>query len=139
MSAIVLGVAALWPTGAPGAAFAMGQRFVAPSPIDFLMLALIGFLGGAGQIMMTHSYRYADASVIAAFDYTAMIWAVALGLLLFGEAPSARILAGAAIVVASGIFVLWREHRMRRIVRPSRSVPATETHEKSLLASQIVR
>ena len=45
----------------------------------------IGLLGGAGQIMMTHSYRYADASIIAAFDYTAMLWAVALGLVLFGE------------------------------------------------------
>ena len=139
MSAFVLGAAALWPDGAPGAAFAIGQRFVAPSPVDFSMLALIGLFGGAGQIMMTHSYRYADASIIAAFDYTAMLWAVALGLLLFGEAPSPRILAGAVIVVASGIFVLWREQRMRRIVRPSRPRSTAQITEKSLVASQSVR
>jgi drug/metabolite transporter (DMT)-like permease len=139
MSAIVLGLAALWPAGAPGAAFAWGQRFVAPSAIDFCMLALIGLFGGAGQIMMTHSYRYADASIIAAFDYTAMLWAVALGLLLFGEAPSSRILAGAAIVVASGVFVLWREHRMRRIARPPRRIAAPEMQENLLAPGQSVR
>ena len=81
----------------------------------------------------------ADASIIAAFDYTAMVWAVALGLLLFGEAPSPRILAGAVIVVASGIFVLWREQRMRRIVRPSRPRSTAQITEKSLVASQSVR
>jgi drug/metabolite transporter (DMT)-like permease len=88
---------------------------------------------------MTHSYRYADASIIAAFDYTAMLWAVALGLLLFGEAPSSRILAGAAIVVASGVFVLWREHRMRRIARPPRRIAAPEMPENLLAPGQSVR
>ena len=138
ISALVLCAAALWPADAPGAAFAAGQRFVAPSPSDFCLLALIGLFGGMGQIMMTHSYRYADASVIAAFDYTAMIWAVALGFVLFGEIPSLRSLAGAAVVVASGVFVLWREHRRRRIVRPAR--PASlEVLEKSPVRRQIVR
>ena len=101
MSAVVLCAAALWPLGAPGGAFAAGERFVAPSPLDLAMLAMIGLLGGTGQILMTHSYRYADASVIAAFDYTAMLWAVTLGLLLFGEVPSSKIIVGALIVVAS--------------------------------------
>jgi drug/metabolite transporter (DMT)-like permease len=139
MSALVLGLAALWPAGAPGAGFAVAQRFVAPSPFDFCMLALIGLLGGAGQIMMTHSYRYADASVIAAFDYTAMLWAVALGLFLFGEIPSPRILAGAGIVVSSGVFVLWREHLRRRIVRPPRRAAASEIQQNLLAPRQSVR
>ena len=55
-----------------------------------MLLAAIGVLGGAGQILMTHSYRFADASVIAAFDYVAMIWAAALGYALFAETPSPR-------------------------------------------------
>lgn len=110
--ALVLIVAALWPEGAPGSAFAAGQRFVTPSPGDMFWLASIGLFGGGGQIMMTHSYRFADASIIAAFDYVAMLWAVILGLLIFGESPSPRILLGAIIVVASGAFVIWREHRL---------------------------
>jgi len=108
----VMVVAAVWPDAAPGGAFAAGQRFIAPTPQDLFWLASIGLLGGAGQIMMTHSYRFADASIIAAFDYVAMLWAVILGFALFGESPSPRILLGALIVVASGAFVIWRERQL---------------------------
>jgi len=139
ISALVLCLAAVWPSDAPFAAFAIGERFVAPSWLDLGLLAAIGLLGGAGQIMMTHSYRYADASIIAAFDYTSMLWALALGLALFGETPSPRILAGAAIVVACGVFVLWREHRLRAIRRrPTRPLGA-HALEKSVPAGQVVR
>ena len=110
--ALALFVAALWPAGAPGAAFAAGQRFILPSRGDLFWLASIGLLGGGGQIMMTHSYRFADASIIAAFDYVAMLWAVMLGLALFGERPSPRILLGAVIIVGAGAFVIWRERQL---------------------------
>ena len=110
--ALVLIVAALWPAGTPGADWAAGQRFILPSPGDLFWLASIGLLGGGGQIMMTHSYRFADASIIAAFDYVAMLWAVILGLMLFGEVPSPRILLGAVIVVGAGAFVIWRERQL---------------------------
>ncbi len=99
--------AAIWPSAWIGA-----QHFVAPSVNEAAALAAIGVLGGAGQILMTHSYRYADASVIAAFDYVAMIWAAALGFLLFAEAPTARVLIGAAIVAAAGVYVVWRVRRL---------------------------
>ena len=112
-SALVLAVATFWPAGAPGAAFMARQGFAPPSGLDLVLLATVGLLGGAGQIMMTHSYRFADASVIAAFDYTSMLWALILGALMFHETPSPRILVGAAVVVAAGGFVLWREHRLR--------------------------
>jgi drug/metabolite transporter (DMT)-like permease len=111
-SALALGVAALWPAGAPAAAFVAAQRFAAPSLGDFLLLAAIGLFGGAGQIMMTHSYRYADASVIAAFDYVAMLWAATLGFFLFAETPTLRVLAGAAIVASAGVYVVWRVRRL---------------------------
>ena len=65
---------------------------------------------------MTHSYRFADASIIAAFDYVSMIWAATLGYAFFSETPSAAVLAGAAVVAAAGVLVLWRE-RSRRGVR----------------------
>ena len=78
------------------------QRFVAPGPLALASLVAVGLLGGCGQILMTHCYRFADATVIAAFDYTAMIWAAALGYVVFAELPTVRVLIGAAIVVAAG-------------------------------------
>ncbi len=128
ISAALLAVAALWPAQVPGAAFLAGQRFAAPSAGEFVLLGSIGVLGGIGQILMTQSYRFADASVIAAFDYVAMIWAAALGYALFAETPSPRILSGAAIVAAAGVFVLWREHSARRI---RRAAPAAAPGEAS--------
>ena len=74
------------------------------------MLVAIGVFGGLGQILMTQSFRFADASIIACFDYTAMIWASMLGWSIFGEAPSKPVILGAAIVAISGLFVIWREH-----------------------------
>ena len=67
---------------------------------------------------MTHSYRFADASIIAAFDYVSMIWAATLGYAFFSETPSAAVLAGAAVVAGAGVLVLWRERS--RAQRPPR-------------------
>ena len=105
--------AAFWPAGAPGEAWIRSQTFVAPGLGEAVLLAAIGLLGGMGQILMTHSYRYADASVIAAFDYVAMIWAAALGYLMFAETPTLRVLLGAAIVAGAGAYVVWRVRRVR--------------------------
>ena len=127
VSAALLMVAALWPAEIPGAVFMAGQRFVAPSLGEFVLLGSIGVLGGTGQILMTHSYRFADASIIAAFDYVAMIWAAALGYALFAETPSPGILSGAAIVAGAGVFVLWREHSARRIRRAAVLAMPAET------------
>ncbi len=95
------------------------QRFVAPGPLALASLVAVGLLGGCGQILMTHCYRFADATVIAAFDYTAMIWAAALGYVVFAELPTVRVLIGAAIVVAAGGGLLAWEHSRREIVLPS--------------------
>ncbi len=83
------------------------------------MLA-IGLLGGVGQIWLTDCVRYAEASVIAPFDYTSIIWAVLLGYIFFAEKPTTAILIGSAIVIASGLFVLWRERQLK-LIRKTRS------------------
>jgi drug/metabolite transporter (DMT)-like permease len=77
-------------------------------------LIAAGVFGGFGQIMMTFSYRYAEPSLLAPFDYTAMIWAVGFGLLIFGEVPALLVVAGAAVVTAAGAFIAWREHQLGR-------------------------
>jgi drug/metabolite transporter (DMT)-like permease len=86
--------------------------WVMPSWIELTGLVMIGVLGGLSHLMLTESYRYAPASVVAPFDYTAMIWAFLFGFALFGELPSVFVFVGAAIVVASGLFVIWRERRL---------------------------
>ncbi|MBY0532845.1 MAG: DMT family transporter [Xanthobacteraceae bacterium] len=83
-----------------------------PSPGDALALLGIGVFGGIAQILLTDSYRHAPASVVAPFSYTAMIWAVVLGYFIFSELPDAIVLLGAAIVVAAGLFVIFRERAL---------------------------
>ena len=83
-----------------------------PTPFEAAMLVVTGILGGVGQILLTNSYQYADTSLIAPSDYTTLIWSLLLGWFVFGELPGSAILAGGAIVVASGLFVIWREHKL---------------------------
>lgn len=83
-----------------------------PDPYDAALLVLMGILGGIGQILMTQSFRYADASLIAPFEYTSMIWAVLLGWFLFSQLPSIWVVVGASIITVSGIFVIWRERKL---------------------------
>lgn len=73
-----------------------------------------GVMGGIAQIAMTFSYRYAEPSLLAPFDYIAMIWAVSFGFLIFSEVPAILVLVGAAIVTAAGVFIAVREHRIGR-------------------------
>jgi drug/metabolite transporter (DMT)-like permease len=75
-------------------------------------LVLAGILGGIGQLCMTFSYRYAEPSLLAPFDYVAMVWAVVLGYFVLGEVPQPLVLLGAAVVVVAGLFIIWRERRL---------------------------
>jgi drug/metabolite transporter (DMT)-like permease len=83
-----------------------------PSADDAALLVVIGILGGIGQILLTQSFRYADASLVAPFEYTTMIWAFLIGWFVFGQAPQQAVVIGALIVALAGLFVLWREHRL---------------------------
>lgn len=116
---VLMTAGAFWPISAPLGAFFAQQFWVTPNFGQLATLCAIGMIGGAGQILLTESYRYAEASVIAPFDYVSMIWAVALGYLVFGDIPSLRIVAGASIVIAAGLYLIWREHRLG-LSRPER-------------------
>jgi drug/metabolite transporter (DMT)-like permease len=74
-------------------------------------LILCGLFGGTGQLMMTYSYRYGEPSMLAPFDYIAMVWAMLLGWFLFGEMSETLVLVGSAVVIVSGLFIAWREHK----------------------------
>jgi len=78
----------------------------------FLLLMAAGFCGGIAQILLTQSYRYADMSTIAPFEYTSIILGMGIGYVLFDEVPTGVMLFGTTIVVGAGIFIIFREHRL---------------------------
>ena len=77
-----------------------------------LMLICAGLLGGIGQIFLTSSYRYADASLVAPFDYTSMILALSIGYFLFDEVPTGTMLIGACVVIVAGVAIILRERHL---------------------------
>ncbi|MFZ0846211.1 MAG: DMT family transporter [Pseudolabrys sp.] len=83
-----------------------------PTGSELVMLLSLGVFGGIAHIFLTESYRHATASVIAPFDYSAMLWALLLGYWVFGELPSALVYLGASIVAGAGLFVIWRERQL---------------------------
>jgi drug/metabolite transporter (DMT)-like permease len=102
---------------------AFGWRM--PDLTEAGMLVAIGILGGLGQILLVQAYRFGDASLIAPFEYSTMIWAVLIGWFVFGEWPVSTILIGAAIVIASGIYVILREQRLGVLKREQREISST--------------
>ncbi|KQV01050.1 hypothetical protein ASD12_00450 [Mesorhizobium sp. Root102] len=82
------------------------------TPLQAALLVVAGFCGGLGQILMTAAYRHAEASVVAPFEYTSMILGVVVGYLVFGDVATLNMLVGGLIVVAAGIFIIWRERQL---------------------------
>jgi drug/metabolite transporter (DMT)-like permease len=78
----------------------------------WLWLALLGLLGAIAQHFITEAFRYAPASAIAPFEYTAMLWAVGLDWVFWSTLPAARIWTGGALVIASGLYLIWRERAL---------------------------
>jgi drug/metabolite transporter (DMT)-like permease len=76
------------------------------------LLVLAGLLGGVGQILLTSSYREADASVVAPFEYASILFALGIGYAVFDEVPTWSMLGGATLVVAAGILIIWRERKL---------------------------
>lgn len=83
-----------------------------PTGFDWVPLIMLGLLGGFGQLLMTVAYRYAPPAIVAPFDYVAMVWATGYGFLLWGDVPTAGVFAGAAIVIASGLYIIHRETKL---------------------------
>lgn len=96
--------------GAIGSAF----QWVTPDPSTLALLIVAGLVGGVGQLFLTEALRRAPIGVIAPFDYTQLVWASLLGLVIWGELPHLLTLVGAVIVALSGVYILHRELRRFR-------------------------
>lgn len=92
-----------------GAPLAISEWVMPQSASVWLLLLSLGIVGGTGHYLFIHAYRLAPASSIAPFLYLQLISMVAFGWLVFGDVPDAYTLAGAALVVASGVYLVHRE------------------------------
>lgn len=86
--------------------------WVVPLPTETALLVTAGILGGLGQIFLTSAYRFADASVVAPFDYASMLFAILIGYFIFDEVPTLQMLIGAGLVILAGVMIIWREHAL---------------------------
>lgn len=86
--------------------------WIMPGPSMTMLLIGAGLLGGMGQIFLTSAYRFADASVVAPFDYASIILALGIGYVVFGEVPTRTMLMGAALVILAGCLIIWRERQL---------------------------
>ena len=100
-SLVPLGVAMLWFGGAH-------------DPMTWAMLAGLALVGGLAQLTLTAALRLAPVALVMPMDYTSLLWAVLLGEWIFGEVPTPWIWVGAPIIIASGLVIVWREHRLHR-------------------------
>jgi len=83
--------------------------WVAPDLQGWVLLLVAGVLGVIGHMLLIKALEAAPASVLQPFNYTLLVWATAVGFLLFGDLPDAVTVAGASIIVASGLYTWWRE------------------------------
>lgn len=98
--------------GAVVSALTMPFVWVPVRPEDSWLFLGIAFFGTIGVTMLTQAFRLAPAATVAPLDYTALIWATLFGWLVWGEIPDLATYIGAAIIIASGIFIIWRERKL---------------------------
>ncbi len=93
--------------------------WVTPGPLDFALFCSIGLIGGVSQYWTTQALYYAPAAAVSPFNYTALIWGSVLGFAIWNEVPTGPMIAGAAIVTLTGLYLL-RHEAFRRPARPPR-------------------
>ncbi len=89
--------------------FLLPFGFTPPAWLDLAGLALAGIGNGIAQYWWTRSLSLAPPSAVVPFNYLSLVWATMLGFAIWGDVPTPSLLLGSAIVVASGLYILWRE------------------------------
>lgn len=85
--------------------------WVWPQGSDWLWLMAIGLIGGLAQIFVTEAFRWAPVAVVAPFQYSSLLWGVLFGYAVFGDTIDLATLLGAGVIIASGLYIVWREAR----------------------------
>ncbi len=103
-----------WPTVGAGLFGIVASLFswVPPTSFDYALLALLGVVAMVAHVFTNRSLILADAATVTPYQYTLLVWAVLFGWLFFSETPPATTLIGAAFIVASGLFIFFREQKL---------------------------
>ena len=93
--------------------------WIMPSKIDFLIFIILGLCGSAGNLLLTHSYRLAEASLVTPIKYLSLIFAIIFGFFIWSEIPKVLTILGAALVVLSSLIIFVRETKLKKqIINP---------------------
>lgn len=104
-AALLLPTAASAPSLHPSLAFLL-RPWLMPTPLDLALMLACGLIAAAGTILLTEAYRRAPASIVASFEYSALIWVPLWGFLFFGEIPASATVAGGGLIVLAGLVAL---------------------------------
>lgn len=85
-------------------------HWVMPTPSAWLLLLIVGLIGCVSHLCLIRAFRYAPASAVTPFTYSALLWAAIYGYVLFNELPDRWTLLGAALIVSSGLYIYYREN-----------------------------
>jgi len=100
--------------GAAIASLAVPFQWVTPDIEGWGLLAITGFLGGLGHLMLIRAFEMAPAATLSPYGYTNLIWATGLGFWFFNELPDLWTVVGALIIALSGLYIFYRESRARK-------------------------
>jgi drug/metabolite transporter (DMT)-like permease len=100
------------------------------SPLLWLVLLSLGFYGGFGHYLIIRAFKQATATALAPYPYMQMVWMTIAGYLVFGDLPGGWTVFGATIIVASGLYILHREHRLRLASRTAPNAEASDLAKK---------
>jgi len=97
----------------PSLAF-FGRAWQVPSGVDYVLMIAIGFIAAIGFYCLSRAYCSSEASAIAPFEFTYILWAVAFGYLFWQEVPGPTTIAGVAVLVSSSLYIWYRERQIAR-------------------------
>jgi|TARA_B100001093_G_scaffold332865_1_gene317831 drug/metabolite transporter (DMT)-like permease len=91
-------------------------NWIMPTKIDFLIFLIIGLCGSIANLLLTQSYRLAEASLVTPIKYLSLVFAIIFGFLIWGEIPKALTLLGAGLVILSSLIIFLRENRLKKVI-----------------------
>jgi drug/metabolite transporter (DMT)-like permease len=99
--------------GLAGLAFAPFDWAPISSGVDLTLLGLLGIVAMAAHMLVNRALKISDAATVAPLQYTLLLWAVVFGWMFFGDVPRLGMLVGAGLIVASGLFIFFRERQLK--------------------------
>jgi drug/metabolite transporter (DMT)-like permease len=118
-------VLVFWQTVGAGVAGLVTVPFAwtTPSSLDLSLLALLGIVAMLAHVLVNRALKLADAATVAPLQYTLLFWAIVFGWLVFGDVPSVSMMIGAALIVASGLYIFFRERTLNKREKVLPAIP----------------